>query len=195
MKKTLMILLSLAVILSAIGTVAADTVATPNGPKDVAPTSGNYFSVPHTAVTEVYYAVSAEKYVITIPGQINFQRDAKWTSELTVTDVTLASGRSLDIDVQSEHGFYLVQHETNGNPILTKNITYDMGYIINGEAKTANKDNPGHASLSLIDLPAGVTTASVPLTFTMTSVAPELGTYKDELTFTATVSGPIPTSQ
>ena len=194
MKKALMILLSLAVILSAIGTVAADTVATPNGPKIVAPASGNYFSVDHEAFTEVSYSVSAEKYVITIPGQINFQSDAKWTSNLIVTDVTLASGRSLDIYVQSEHDFYLVQHETNGDPILTKNITYEMGYILlGGTVGKANKDNAG--PILLLDLPAGVSSGTVPLTFNMTSVAPELGTYKDELTFTARVSGPLPSSQ
>ena len=190
MKRRILVIVGIALLISMVGIVAADTDAS-SVSSTVNPNSGNYFTIPHSATTLVKYAVSAEKYKLTIPGEINFQTDTKWNAEVTATSVTLASGRSLVVNVSSEHGWLLVQHDTDENPDYSKNISYEMQYAA---GLKADNSTTGHNEITLFSVPAGSNDGSVAVVFNMTDLAPELGTYQDKLTFKATVMGTVPTS-
>lgn len=190
LKRTFLILLGIALILSMAGSVAADTAASSTS-SSPAP-ENNYYRQTHSSTTTLLYTVSAERFTMTIPGQINFHSDLNWTAYLNATDITLASGRTLEIAVNSTHGYLLVQH-SGGAPLTDKNISYQMEYTLPGEeTAVANKDRPGKNPLTLVEAPAGTVEYIVPLKFTMTGEPPQLGTYQDILTFSASVSGNIP---
>lgn len=190
MKRRILVIVGIALLISMVGIVAADTEAS-SVSTTVNPNTGNYFTIPHSANTLVKYAVSAEKYKLTIPGEINFQTDTKWNAGVSATSVTLASGRSLVVNVSSEHGWLMVQHDTNDNPDYSKNISYEMQY---GTNLKADNSTTGHNEITLFSVSAGSNEGSIAVVFNMTDLAPELGTYQDKLTFRATVTGAVPST-
>ena len=177
MKRRILVIVGIALLISMVGIVAADTDAS-SVSSTVNPNSGNYFTIPHSATTLVKYAVSAEKYKLTIPGEINFQTDTKWNAGVSATSVTLASGRSLVVNVSSEHGWLLVQHDTDENPDYSKNISYEMQY----HGLKADNSTTGHNEITLFSVSAGSNEGSISVVFNMTDLAPELGTYQDKHT-------------
>ena len=190
MKIRILAILGIALVISMIGIASADQTAS-GVTTTLNPNSGNYFGIEHSATTLVKYAVSAEKYILTIPGEINFQTDTKWSASVKATEVTLASGRTLMVNVTSDHGWQMVQHDEGNNPIYSKNISYEMVY---GDSLKANNSTVGTNELKLFSVSGGSNEGSIDLSFNMTDLAPELGTYQDKLTFKANVVGPTPTT-
>ena len=60
MKRRILVIVGIALLISMVGIVAADTEAS-SVSTTVNPNTGNYFTIPHSANTLVKYAVSAEK--------------------------------------------------------------------------------------------------------------------------------------
>lgn len=196
MKKVLVLLLGIALVFSLAGTVSAADV--PGTPDNIA-TNSPLLDAGQTGVSEgiitgskesavyVWYSVGVETYEVTIPGDVTFGTvGKKLETAVEVTSLTLTEGRTLNLTVNSTHGWKLEHHGDNGQ-LTGHNMTYEMTYTpINGDAPVVAT---GTDKISLLKVTSKTfdEARTNALTFTLKESAPTTGTFKDRLTFTVTI--------
>lgn len=196
MKKVLVLLLGIALVFSLAGTVSAAEV--PGNPDHIA-TNSPLLDAGQTGVDDgiitgskesavyVWYSVGVETYEVKIPGDVTFGTvGKKLETAVEVTSLTLTEGRSLNLTVNSTHGWKLEHHDKDGKP-TGHNMTYEMTYTpINGGNPVAAT---GTDKISLLKVNSRNfdENRKNDLTFTLKESAPTTGTFKDRLTFTVTI--------
>ena len=194
MKKVLTILLGIALIISLSGAVAGDAAVIPDGNQMTKSTN--------SGSTMVYYSISEENYVVVIPQSFSFSSGSSGIiglsntvgkANLTAKSATLMAEHNLYVNITSEHDFKMVLHEGDPErPIYEHNITYQMEYT-NPDDELTILNETTYPTLKAVDeilvlqAPSGVRDYNVPLTFTMTGTPKDIGTFKDKLTFVASI--------
>lgn len=197
MKKALMILLGIAMIFSMAGVVtAADddtslsdipaTVGQKQDPLKLGSSSGD---------TEVSYTLMTEQYSIYIPHTISFSEKKTnfINSNVTAEEVSIRGTNILYVNVTSKHGFKMYQYvDANANDIHPDNIVtngkfieYAMTYTSPNQPQIrVNSSSPSaNGPITLMTVNTGTIKLEVPLTFEKETLAPDLGFFKDTLTF------------
>ena len=187
MKKVLLILFSVALLLSMAG-VATAAEETQEGSA-----SGEQLLskvTPQDSVT-VYYSAE-ETYTVTIPEFVRFggtEQKKTVATSVTASTVVLDSTQVLNLSVSSKHSWHMCQHTSAPGEQETADedlyIPYSLTYTLNSIEIILSESNPGPASVMLV--PTGTDEKTTELTFKMLDNAPETGTYKDTLVFTAVV--------
>ena len=194
MKKVLTILLGIALIISLSGAVAGDAAVIPDGNSMTKSTN--------SGSTMVYYSISEENYVVVIPHSFSFSTGGEGIiglsntvgkANLTAQSATLREENNLYVNVTSEHDFKMVLHEgTPESPNYAHNITYQMEYT-NPDGAPTILDETTYPTLKaageilVLKAESGVRDHNVQLTFTMTGHPKDIGTFKDKLTFVASI--------
>ena len=138
----------------------------------------------------VSYSITAETYTVIIPDSFSFSdlQSNIVNTKVVAKNVVLEEYDVLNISVSSTHGWTMVSHigsgenereDPNGGSI-SYSLTYDSKTYSSGSANTA----------TLLTVNPGTQLVEMPLKFTMTGLAPSLGTYKDKLTFTTEIITP-----
>ena len=175
MKKTLMILLGIALILSMVGASSAISVAQTLSPGG----SSHYAPVTADPVYVTYSTGNVISYTVQVPADMTFSQLTA-TGTVVVSGVLLAVNDVFNMTVVSEHGWNLMTHDAQGRPIEGHSIPYTMK--VNGELKSST------ASVSVINkINDGQIDGNYVLRFTMTDDATATGTYRDALTFTVQI--------
>ena len=174
MKKTLMILLGIALILSMVGASSAISVEqtlSPGGSSHYAPVTANPVYVTYSTQNVISYTVS-------VPADMTFSQSTA-TGDVVVSGVLLASNDVFNMTVVSEHGWNLMTHDAQGRPIAGHSIPYTMQ--VNGELV-----DDSTASVTIINKinDGQEINGTYVLLFTMTEGTTATGTYRDSLTFT-----------
>lgn len=180
MKKTLMILLGIALILSMVGASSAISVEQTLSPGG----SSHYAPVTADPVYVTYSTENVISYTVVVPADMTFSQSTA-TGNVVVSDVLLASNDVFNMTVVSEHGWNLMTHDAQGRPIEGHSIPYTME--VNDELKSVadstapvsviNKINDGYDDIA----------GTYALLFTMIDDATATGTYRDALTFTVQI--------
>ena len=197
MKKALMILLGIAMIFSMAGVVtAADDTTLSDTPVNVGQKTDPLKLGSSSGMTEVSYTLMTETYSIYIPHTISFS-DKKTNfikSNVTAEDVSIRGTNILYVNVTSTHGFKMYQHVDANNVEIPESeivsrgkfIEYAMTYTspnqesIRVNSSSTNADQP----ITLMTVNTGTVKLEVPVMFEKETLAPDLGMFKDVLTFT-----------
>lgn len=145
----------------------------------------NYNQLNKSGTTEITYGIN-EGYYLEIPANLDLTTIAS-EKKLAVTEVRLAAGKNLTIEMESDNFGKVVANRYQVVYDDTSCITYT---VKKGDAGAVNTEvtNNNH---KLIDIDAGETGAEIYLTFTTTDEeiedATKAGTHTDTLTFTVTV--------
>lgn len=199
MKKALMILLGIAMIFSMAGVVTAadDDTTLSDTPAIVGQKQDPLKLGSSSGDTEVSYTLMSEQYSIYIPHTISFSQERTnfITSNVTAEEVSIRGTNILYVNVTSKHGFKMYQHvDANNNDVPkdeigttnTKLIEYAMTYTSPNQASIrVNSSSPNaDGPITLMTVNTGTIKLEVPLMFEKETLAPDLGMFKDTLTFT-----------
>lgn len=177
MKKVLMLLLTLALVLSMAGVVTAGNVETQNAQ------SGE------SGITTITYGVT-EGFKLKIPVAFSFKvDDTTMDTSVSVESVSLTTNNVLNVTVTSHHGWKLVEHKLGANDQQEEvtngaKLEYTM-QVNSGEIYGDSEDDEtSHVQLLLVN--PGVSSAQANLKFTLVDVtSAKAASYQDKLYFSA----------
>lgn len=173
LKNVLMILLTLALVFSMAGSVAAAAN------KEI-----HQGSVSKTEYTEVIFSHESETYHVTIPASINLvEYNVAVTGEVNATNVVLSSDRVLIVKAKSQYGWHLVEEDTP-----TLKFAYTMKYKKNNAGEFVPATSAAEEEFEILTVATGAGSGKTPLEFMRTSMPPEIGTYGDLVHFTVSVT-------
>ena len=131
-----------------------------------------------TGSTELTYTVEST-FTMTIPADTTLT-GGTGSSTVSVSDAVIPSGQSLNITVSSAN------YDTSNSKFRLKDQDKDSNYINYTITKNDNNITGGD---SVLTVASGTETGSANLVY-KADVTKVAGTYKDTLTFTATVAAP-----
>lgn len=173
MKKVFVILVSLALMLTFIGTVSAENHA--------------YIDDADGTQVEVVYEVG-QSYVITIPAEIRFGTSDTIYDWVNATDLRLPYGKTLRVTVNSTHKGNMALHNNGqavGNVVM---IPYTL--TADEDPVDLTLDTPQTVLVTTINN-VDALNVEIPLEFKLgaiTNLDLIAGIYKDKMTFTASLS-------
>lgn len=172
LKNVLMILLTLALVFSMAGSVAAAAN------KEI-----HQDSVSKTEYTEVIFSHQSQTYLVTIPAEINLaEYNVAVISEVNATNVVLNSNHVLIVKAKSQNGWNLVEKD---DPTLK--FAYTMKYNKNNAGGLVLADYPANEEFEILTVETGEGSGKTPLEFMRTSIPPETGTYGDMIYFSVSI--------
>ena len=153
-----------------------------------------------TGQTVLTYTIMQQTYTVTIPADFAFNtlKTTIVRGNVTATEVTLKGGNYLSITVNSTHDFNMVQHKNAQEQDVeitadTPRFAYNMTYTIPGRTSVEVSHDThvynNRAPIEVLNVTTGTTFAQTPLEFKKVGLAPDLGIFKDTLTFEAKIVG------
>lgn len=193
MKKLLMILLAAALVFSMVGVVVAEETEIPELIDQPFEYTGTQTLRPgeDTDTMIVEYVISDETFLVTIPDSFAFNDlgSKVVSTKVIASDVTLIGTNFLNVTVDSEHDWKLVKHKAPGyTEVDTDNpasVDYTLDYYLNGNEDPTLASGSG--SLTVLTANPGTKSIETRLVFTLISIPGDIGTFKDKLTFTASI--------
>lgn len=161
MKKSVTLLLTAALAVTAATTAFADTEITPGPASSPTLSSGDM---------DVTYTVKPS-YTVTIPGLVTLNTAAPSTATVTATDVTIPNGQKVRVTLNSKNNFYVITKE---------------GAMGTYTVKKDNSTTPISNGATVLEAKYGTQSTVLTFEFQKKNVTYS-GEYKDTVTFTVSV--------